>query len=310
MQKIHPHLRTRIIFFIFLLILVNCEKKDVPTVQSDALKTEITRLSDSLNAEIAVAFNDLETGQEFYYNEKSMMHAASTMKVPVMIEIFRMAERGELHLEDKIEVKNQFYSIVDSSVFSLDVNEDDCKTLYDSIGKKVIIRDLVFDMITRTSNLATNLLIELADAKKVTATMRELGAENIQVLRGVEDIKAFQKGWSNYTDAYDLAVIMRAIATAKAASEASCNEMIDILGQQFYRKKIPAGIPDSVKVVNKTGSITAISHDCAIVFPPQRKPYVLVVLTKGIADPEKAENAIANISRLIYNDLQQPRNLN
>ncbi|KAA3660513.1 MAG: serine hydrolase [Calditrichaeota bacterium] len=308
MRKTPFFLKTPFFPILILLIILSCEKKPVPSLRSEFLNKQISHLVDSLNAEIAVAFHDIETGQEFYYNEKSMLHAASTMKVPVMIEIFRMAERGEVQLDEKIEVKNSFYSIVDSSIFSLDINEDGGEALYDSTGKQVAIRDLIYDMITRSSNLATNLLIALADAKNVTATMRKFGAENIQVLRGVEDIKAFRKGWSNYTDAYDMAVIMRAIATSTAASEESCKEMIDILGAQFYRKKIPAGLPDSVHVVNKTGSITAISHDCAIVYPPQRKPYVLVVLTKGIAEPAVAENAIAAISKSIYNELMQNSN--
>ena len=291
-----------------LAILTACDKeqKKMPELDKPFLSREITRFADSLNAEIGVSFFDFETGQDFDFNAKTMMHAASTMKVPVMVELFRQVDAGHLRLDDKLPVKNEFYSIVDSSRFSLDLRRDGGEALYDSLGTEVRLISLVDDMIIHSSNLATNLLIELIDAKKVTATMRTLGADTIQVLRGVEDIKAFRKGWSNYTDAYDLRLILTAIADGTAASPASCEKMIEIMSRQAYRKKIPAGLPDSVRVANKTGSITAISHDCAIVFPANRKPYVLVVLTRGIAEPARAEKAIAEISHWIYNGLHPP----
>ncbi|KAA3613977.1 MAG: serine hydrolase [Calditrichaeota bacterium] len=290
---------------LLLILTFGCEKPQMNKLQTAKLTQQISDLSDDLNAQIGVYFYDLGTAQEFQFNAKTMMHAASTMKVPVMIELFRQAEDNKLNLTDKLLVENKFYSIVDSSVFTLELNRDSGEALYDSLGKEVTIRRLITDMITHSSNLATNLLIQLVDAKNVTTTMRSLGADTIQVLRGVEDIKAFRKGWSNYTNAYDLGMIMKAIATSTAASDTSCIEMIDILSQQAFRKKIPAGIPDSVRVANKTGSITAINHDCAIVFPPERKPYILVVLTKGIAEPEKAESAIAAISKSIFDDLHR-----
>ncbi len=289
---------------IVFIAICGCEGPEMPMLNTEKLTVQISKLADSLKAEIAVSFFDLETQQEFDFNAKTMMHAASTMKVPVMIELFRRVDAGALILSDKIPVKNEFYSIVDSSRFSLDLRRDGGESLYDSLGQNVRLLTLIEEMIIHSSNLATNLLIELVDAKNVTAAMRALGADTIQVLRGVEDIKAFRKGWSNYTNARDMRLIMTAIATAAAASEKSCAQMLEIMSRQAYRKKIPAGIPDSVTVANKTGSITAISHDCAIIFPPARRACVLVVLTKGIADPEKAEHAIAAISRWIYDDLQ------
>lgn len=283
-----------------------CEKSKInmPQLDTGLLTNQISHLADSLNAQVGVSCFDLETGQQYDFHARTMMHAASTMKVPVMVEVFRQVDAGNLQLDNRLAVKNEFYSIVDSSRFSLDIDRDGGESLYDALGTKVSLATLVDDMIIHSSNLATNLLIELVDAKKVTASMRALGADTIQVLRGVEDIKAFRKGWSNYTNAYDLRVILTAIANGTAASPESCEKMIEIMSRQAYRKKIPAGLPDSVRVANKTGSITAISHDCAIVFPPNRKPYVLVVLTKGIAKPEQAEKAIAQISRSIYHQLQ------
>lgn len=250
-------------------------------------------------AEVSIAFKDLENIQQFSINPVEM-HAASLMKVPVMIEVFRQAERGKYSLDEKIIVTNKFKSIVDGSHYSLAVIEDSDDDIYRHIGKEMALRELVFRMITVSSNLATNILIELVDARSVMETLSELNIHNMKVLRGVEDIKAYEKGLNNRTDALSMMQVMLSIARGEAGSEKACREMIEILSQQKYRNKIPAGIPPNIKVANKTGSITRIDHDAAIIFPEGRKPYILVIMTRGIEKREDAEKLIAGLSRIVY----------
>ncbi len=95
-------------------------------------------------------------------------------------------------------------------------------------------------MIIRSSNLATNMVIELVNARNVTQTMRELGAKDMQVLRGVEDDKAFEKGLNNTTTAYDLMLIFEKIAQGKAVDSAASEEMVNILLKQEFNDIIPA----------------------------------------------------------------------
>ncbi len=297
------------------LFLSKSQPSDTPPRQT-SLQHFIQHLADSLHAEIGVAFRDLETGKEFFFNERKIMHAASTMKVPVMIEVFRQAESGKFRLDDSLIVKNQFNSIVDGSSYSLDIGDDSDESIYGAIGKKMSIRQLVEQMITVSSNLATNILIRLVGAEKVMATLRELGAENMQVRRGVEDIKAYRLGLNNQTDALDMMLALQALAEKRAASPTACDSMLAILQRQKFRDGIPAGLPEGMAVANKTGSITAIAHDCAIVFPQSRelpevqeksgnarKPYLLVVLTSGIQEEKTAQRAIAAISQEIYRGL-------
>jgi len=265
------------------------------------LETEIRKSG----AKVSLAFKDLESGEELLIRADEMMHAASLMKVPVMIEVFRQAERGKYSLEDKIPVINQFKSIVDGSIYSLYAADDSDEEIYGLIGEKLSVRELVEHMITVSSNLATNILIELVGVENIMETMKELGINNMKVLRGVEDTKAYEKGLSNTTDALSMMQVMLSVAEGKAASPEACREMIEILSQQKFRAKIPAGIPEGVKVANKTGSITRTDHDAAIVFPEGQKPYVLVILTKGLEDREKAEQLIANLSRIIYDSLKR-----
>jgi beta-lactamase class A len=268
---------------------------------SDSLKALIERrIAEVKGAVVGVAFHDLSTGDTLFSTADDSFHAASTMKVPVMIELFRRIDAGALSLDQGILLVNQFGSIVDNSPFSLDAGDDSDSSAYAAIGRRVPVRELIDRMITRSSNLATNALIELVGADHANATAHELGAKNIRVLRGVEDNKAFRAGLNNTTTARDLAVLLEAIETGRAASASSCDAMRAILLRQEFSAEIPAGLPPGTKVAHKTGWITGVLHDAAIVYPQNRKPYVLVVLTRGIADEKIARQLIVDISRTVY----------
>jgi len=266
----------------------------------EKLTAEIKNKLDSAKGIYGLVYKDLQTGENIFYNEKENFHAASTMKTPVMIEVFKQAEEGSFSLDDSILVKNEFKSIVDSSLYRMDISEDSGENLYQFIGGKKTIRQLVYDMITVSSNLATNILIDLVHAENVMRTMKEIGAENIKVLRGVEDIKAFEKGLNNTTDAFDLMLIFEKIATGEIISKKACSEMINILLNQEFNSRIPALLPSDVKVAHKTGSITGIEHDGGIVILPDGRKYILIILSKGIQGSKLKTNIQAEVSRMIY----------
>ena len=264
-------------------------------------ETKIQQLIKESGAEtVAVAYFDLGTGAEILINADESFHAASTMKIPVMMEVFRQDRKGKLSLNDYIPIKNDFISIADGTRFSISAESDSEQTLYNRIGQTEVVIELVRHMVDESSNLATNLLIERVTAPSVMEYMREIGARNIRVLRGVEDGKAYGLGMNNTTTARDLMIILRQIARKQAVSAKASNEMVKILLDQKFNDGIPAGLPKEVKVAHKTGSITKINHDAAIVYPPKLKPYVLVVLTRGIEDEKRANKLIADISRAVY----------
>ncbi|HKR66784.1 MAG TPA: serine hydrolase [Thermoanaerobaculia bacterium] len=248
---------------------------------------------------IAVAYYDLASGATLFRNEHEVFHAASTMKVPVMLGIFEAVTRGELRLDQPVRVKNDFVSIFDGSHFALNADEDSDPKLYEKIGTDVTLEELVRRMIDRSSNLATNLVIELIGAPRVMALMKTIGAEHIQVLRGVEDDKAYEAGMNNTTTAYDLMLIFKTLAESRAVSPDASKKMIDILLAQEHNDGIPAGLPKGTRVAHKTGSITRIAHDAGLVFRPDGSQYVLVVLTRGFLRTEEGERVIAALSRAV-----------
>lgn len=262
--------------------------------------------------QIGVALIDLETGAETYVNADFILHAASTMKVPVLLELARQSAADERSMQEKIVVRNSFASIADGSGYSLSPEDDSEFELYEMIGDSITLADLAYRMIVSSSNLATNLLIEEVGAARVRRTMQALGAGRMNVLRGVEDTPAFDRGMSNTTDARSLATIMAAIARCEAGdvhealaplTAEDCTEMTDILDDQAFTEQIPAGLPPGTRVANKTGWITEIQHDAAIIYPEGRAPYVLVVLTWGIPDFDVGAKAIANISHVAWEEL-------
>jgi beta-lactamase class A len=264
------------------------------------LEARIRSLIDESGGEVAVFYEDLGAPDSLLLSPDVRMHAASTMKVPVMIKLFEDREAGRLSLEDTLQVRTAFTSIVDGSPYSLTPESDSDSTLYLLEGKAVTYRHLIELMITVSSNLATNILIEEAGAERVTASMRALGADSILVLRGVEDGPAFRAGLSNTTTARDLGVIMAALGREEVVTPDASREMLEILSRQHWRTKIPAQLPEEVRVAHKTGSISGISHDAGVVFPQGTPPYAVVILTRGFEAQAVADDLAAQISRVIF----------
>jgi len=254
--------------------------------------------------EVAVVLMPLDGRDGITIQPDQAFHAASTMKVPVMIELFRQAEAGQLRLDELLPIKNEFHSIVDGSVYQLSVGDDSDAEVYAAVGKAMTLRDLCEAMITVSSNFAANLLIERLGVENIRKTVTRLGGDGVNVLRGVEDQKAFDKGLNNTTTARGLAVLLQRIANGQAVGPKADAEMIAILKRQKFNDGIPAGLPAGTPVAHKTGTITKIHHDAAIVYGP--RPYVLVILVRGLQEQKDSAAIMAAISREVWNALTRP----
>lgn len=251
---------------------------------------------------IGIAYQDMQTGRSYFRNERTSFHAASTMKVPVMVALMEAVEAEVLSLEQPVMVSNEFTSLYDKSSYALIASEDSDAELYSLLGRPVALQELLRRMITRSSNLGTNLLLEFIGAPKVMEVMRGLGANDIRILRGVQDIKAFDAGMNNTVTAYDLMLVLRRIAERRAVSSKASALMIDILRDQEFNEGIPAGLPADVLVAHKTGSITKHYHDAAIVYPRERPPYLLVILTRDARSEEEAVALVRSLSTMFWHE--------
>jgi len=249
-------------------------------------------------ADVGIALRTLDGKTEWYRRADEEFHAASTMKLPVMIELYRQAAIGQARLGEPLLVRNEFHSIVDGSVYALDVNVDSEGQLYKALGQTRTLEQLCEAMITVSSNLAANLLIERLGIENIRATTQALRAEGMHVLRGVEDGKAYDKGLNNTTTARSLLILLEAIAQGRAVDGVSSRQMVAMLERQQWNEAIPAGLPPGTVVAHKTGEITKIHHDAAIVYAP--RPFVLVILVRGIADSKQSAALMADIARDLY----------
>lgn len=264
------------------------------------------RIAAQRGAVVGLWYEDLATSQTLGIDDTVTFHAASTMKVPVMLELLRRADEGSLDLHDRIPLANRFASIVDGSPYALSPADDSDAALYQRAGAPISLLELNERMIVRSSNLATNVLIAVLDPLRVTSFARRLGGEGVLVRRGVEDGVAYRAGLNNVTTARGLGKLLAALERGEALSHWATVAARRTLMRQEFNDEIPAGLPPGTPVAHKTGWITATTHDAAIVHPPGRAPFVLVILTRGIAERREAQRLIADLARLVWDYATRP----
>lgn len=253
---------------------------------------------------VAVSFWDYETKTGWSCNGERWFHAASTIKVPVLLGVFRAIEAGDLSSLSRLHVRNRFLSAADDGPYRVAPETDANTSVHAAIGKTMKIRELARHMIVTSSNLATNLLVELVGVEQIRATIRELEVDGIDFHRGVEDERAWQAGLNNRVTADGLVRALRRIVEEEAISPEASRQMLEILHAQEFRSGIPAGLPDVARVANKTGEISTVAHDAGVVYLPDREPYVLAVLTEWSKEATAARReTIARISRAVFEHL-------
>ncbi|HEY3120652.1 MAG TPA: serine hydrolase [Vicinamibacteria bacterium] len=252
--------------------------------------------------ELAIAFWDEETSIQWSYNADRWFHAASTMKLAVLLGVFRQVTRGELSLDAPVHVRNKFTSIVDRKPFMLEIARDADQEVYVQLGRTMSIKELAYYMITTSSNFATNLLVDVLGVDVIQRALADLGITGVKVLRGVEDQAAYDAGLNNEVTANGLLKLLRLISEGEAFDEKASKEMLEILLDQRLKGGIPAGLPAAARVAHKTGNISTVHHDAGIVYLENRKPYVLVILTQFPVATAK-NRAVADVSRDIHDCL-------
>jgi beta-lactamase class A len=285
------------------------ERLPVPPAEDSVAASEVSLYRNLLRIKsehtlenLGISFYDAETTVQWSYNADHYFHAASTMKLAVLLGVFRQIDRGELALDAPVHVRNRFTSIVNQEPFMLDLGRDADPDVYGHLGRTLTVRELAYWMITKSSNLATNLLVDVVGIPVIQLALDELEIDGIRVLRGVEDQRAFEAGLNNEVTAHGLLKLLRLIAEGKAYSQNACDEILEILLDQQYRSGIPAGLPKAARVAHKTGNISTVHHDAGIVYLDGRKPYVLVILTQFPAEQGRG-TAVADVSRDIFNTL-------
>jgi beta-lactamase class A len=277
-------------------------KQPVPSLQSSTeLQAHFAELQVKSGASaVAVSIADLETGAEFHYHADRWFHAASTIKVAILVGVFGAIYRGELLPQSRVHVRNRFLSAYDGSPYRVRLDRDANPDVHREVGRTLRVSELAYAMITTSSNLATNLLLDLVGLDVLQRTLDGFGLEGVDLRRGVEDEKAFQAGINNRITANGLVGLLRLIGEERAFSPALSRQMVDVLHGQQFKSGIPAGLPRSARVAHKTGEISTMAHDAGLVYLPDRRPYALAVLTEWEPSATGRSATIAAASYLAY----------
>ena len=267
---------------------------------SSTLADELERLTAESKARAsAVALHDLESGLRFSLRGDRWFHAASTIKVAVLLAVFRAADEGRLRLDDSLHVRNRFISAADGSPFRLEPDSDAMPELYQAIGRTAKISDLAQGMISASSNLATNLLLDFVGVEYARKVLQDAQVSGVELRRGVEDHAAHERGINNEVTANGLLMLLSAVR-GDFLSNQSKEQAIRILLEQRFKSMIPAGLPAHAAVAHKTGEISTACHDMGIVYLPEREPYIAVILTEFDSEQEGRRETVAAISEVIY----------
>jgi beta-lactamase class A len=274
----------------------------VPSIHSSAeLQARFVELEAKAGAAaLAVSIADLETGAEFHYHADRWFHAASTIKLAVLVGVFGAIFRGDLLPQSRVHVRNRFLSAYDGSPYRVRLDRDANADVHREIGRTLRVSELTAAMITTSSNLATNLLLDLIGLAELQRTIESFGLSGIDLRRGVEDEKAFEHGINNRITANGLVGLLCLIGEERAFSPESSRQMIDVLLGQQFKSGIPAGLPRGAKVAHKTGEISTIAHDAGLVYLPGRRPYALAVLTEWEPSVTGRSATIAAASYIAY----------
>jgi beta-lactamase class A len=266
-----------------------------------SLHEGIDRLgAESGSSAIGVQVFDYETERTFSHLGDRWFHAASTMKVAVLVALFHAADAGRVRLEDRLHIRNRFRSMADRSIFRVPRDRDADAAVHRRVGRSMKLIELAEPMITRSSNLATNLLLEYLTPDFVQTTLTAAGIDGVRVVRGVEDALAFDRGLNNTATAGGLVALFRLLREDRLFAEPARRQMLDILFAQEFNSMIPSLLPGFARVAHKTGEISTCTHDAGLVLVPGRRPYAVAILTEHPPGLDDTQKLVAKVSRMVY----------
>jgi beta-lactamase class A len=252
---------------------------------------------------VSVAIHDYRTAHSFAVDGGRWFHAASVIKLAVLLAVFRSVDDGVFRLDDPIHVRNRFRSAADGPVFRVERDRDGDAECHRRIGRTMRIAELSRAMIVRSANLATNLLLDLLGVDFVRGTLSAARVDGIRMMRGVEDHAAFARGINNEMTPTGARQLLRVMHEDGFLSPESRERIRELLLAQEFNSMIPAQLPASAKVAHKTGEISTHSHDAGLVYPANREPYIVAIFTQSDPAMDQRSRAVAEISRAIYEEL-------
>jgi beta-lactamase class A len=236
-------------------------------------------------------------GRPWHRRDADRVHpAASTMKLPLVIALHRAADEGVLDLDEEVPVRAVLPSQADGQAYETTYDYDNDDQPWERIGGTATLAWLAERAIVRSSNLATNLLVDRLGLDPVNAVYAAAGATRSRVERGIQDEPAMTAGLANTVTAADLAAVVAALARREIASPDGCEAVERLLARCEHNDAAAAGLPDGTYFAHKTGWFDGVAHDVGLVRPDGEPPFVLAVLTGSDLDEPGARGLVADVA--------------
>jgi len=252
------------------------------------LQKELKRFSGT----IGLILYDFDNGYHVEIKPDQVFESASLVKIPIMIEVYRRISEGSLLPSKEIELSDS-HRAGGSGILKKE-----------PAGSRWRVDKLVELMITESDNTATDMLLEMVTMEKAEKTIGKLGIKNTTIRRKIFDFAQIDKGKDNLTTPGDMFRMFRILYESRKIGEKQRAEMLNILKNQKRNRMIPRFLPGEVQCAHKTGSLLGILHDCGIIYPKNKKPYILIIMGKNIKNQKICKKRIAALSRKIYDFLQ------
>jgi beta-lactamase class A len=269
------------------------------------LDARLREISERIPAgSLGVSVFDYLSGLSWSFNGDRWFHAASVIKLAILVAVYEASEQGRFSMGNRLHVRNRFLSIADGRPFRVDSTRDADAEVHAALGRTLQVRKLARRMIVTSSNLATNLLVNLVGLDAARESIERLGIEGVDLRREVEDERAYEQGIFNRMTPDGAVGILRAIVAAKGISPESSDEMTNILLDQEFGGTIAPGLPDTIRaaarVAHKTGEISTVTHDVGAVFMPGRPPYIVAIFVESNGDLKGRQEAGAAASTAVW----------
>lgn len=261
--------------------------------QESPARGQVEQLIGQTGAQVAVAFRSLDGSQQLFLRADEPFPAApATIQVPIMIELYHEVQTGTVSLSDTVIVHNSFHSLVDNTSYQLDPKNDPDPALYNSLGKPVTLQQLCEEMVAKNSTLAADLLVERLGVALIRQRIAALHANGMELFRGLEPGRPLDTKPENQTTARAVFELLWTLAKGQEADDDSSKQMIGMMARAAFSHAPTAGMPADPRAAESV-SLAGTGQQALIVEGPH--PYVIVILVRGISNPETEAELMAQI---------------
>ncbi len=277
------------LFFCGLFAAALASGQSVTSLLTEKLRAQIEAYDARMEGVLGVAMIDLKTGERWSYHGKALFPQASAIKIPILIEMFRLREEGKLRFEEMVRLDPK-EMVGGSGVLQTRLKEG---------AITVSIEELVREMIASSDNTATNWCIRRVGMANVNQTMSKLGFLSTRLQRVMIDQEAASRDEENISTPEEMVEIAKLIFDAKAVNAKASGEMIAMM--KLVKAGMRKGVPPEVEVASKVGELTGVRTETGIIYLKGR-PFVLAVMGTYLKEPQSPVEAI---TRMVFEHFQK-----